>query len=63
MANLWQVIGIAGSPDKCNLVKRLGAAECVNYRSKSFQEDLIRATDGYVDAYFGIPPGLYNQVH
>lgn len=56
MSYLWQVIGIAGTPDKCNLVKRLGADECVNYRSESFKEDLIRATDGYIDAYFGIPP-------
>lgn len=50
-----QVIGIAGTPDKCSLVKRLGADECVNYRSDSFEEDLIRATEGDVDAYFGIP--------
>lgn len=67
MSYLWQVTGIAGTPDKCNLVKRLGADECVNYRSESFKEDLIRATDGYVDAYFGIPPTrpvqLYSGVY
>ena len=26
--------------------------KCLNYKSKSFEEDLEKATDGYVDLYF-----------
>lgn len=34
-------------------MKRLGAEEeCVNYGSESFEADLVRATEGYVDVYF-----------
>lgn len=47
-----RVIGIAGTDDKCAWVKALGAEECVNYRSESFEEDLIKATEGYVEVYF-----------
>lgn len=50
-----QVIGIAGTDNKCAWVKALGAKECVNYRSGSFGEDLIKATEGYVEVYFGMP--------
>ncbi|GAA5969316.1 hypothetical protein JCM11641_007548 [Rhodosporidiobolus odoratus] len=46
------VIGIAGGPEKCAWVKKLGADECLDYRSKSFSEDLIKASEGYVDIYF-----------
>ncbi|GAA5992088.1 hypothetical protein JCM10908_000739 [Rhodotorula pacifica] len=47
-----RVIGIAGGPEKCAWVKKLGADECVDYRSATFDEDLIKATDGYVNFYF-----------
>ncbi|BGP21453.1 quinone oxidoreductase [Rhodotorula toruloides] len=47
-----RVIGIAGGPEKCAWVKKLGADECLDYRSSSFNDDLIKATEGYVDVYF-----------
>jgi len=50
-----KVIGIAGTDDKCDWVKRLGADVCLNYKSKSFAEDLSRETpgpDGFANAYF-----------
>ncbi|EYE92054.1 MDR family NADP-dependent oxidoreductase [Aspergillus ruber CBS 135680] len=47
-----RVIGIAGTDEKCKWVRSLGAEECVNYRSESFEEDLFKATEGYVEVYF-----------
>ena len=47
-----KVIGIAGSDDKCKWVESLGADVCLNYKKSSFKEDLIKATDGYVEVYF-----------
>ncbi|KAL2414916.1 putative membrane protein [Exophiala dermatitidis] len=47
-----QVIGIAGSDEKCRWVESLGADVCVNYRSSTFEQDLIKATDGFVDVFF-----------
>ncbi|KWU46734.1 NAD(P)-binding protein [Rhodotorula sp. JG-1b] len=47
-----RVIGIAGGPEKCAWVKKLGADECLDYRSSTFNEDLVKATDGYVNVYF-----------
>jgi len=47
-----EVIGIAGSDDKCRWVESLGADKCLNYKSKTFKEDLIKATDGFVDVYY-----------
>ncbi|EXJ93069.1 hypothetical protein A1O3_01625 [Capronia epimyces CBS 606.96] len=47
-----QVIGIAGTDDKCRWVESLGADICLNYRSATFEEDLVKATDGFVDLYF-----------
>jgi len=48
------VIGIAGSDDKCRWVESLGADQCVNYRSATFEEDLAKATEGpgFADLYF-----------
>jgi NADPH-dependent curcumin reductase CurA len=46
------VVGIAGSDEKCNWVESLGADKCINYKSPSFEEDLIRETDRFVDVYF-----------
>ena len=47
-----KVIGIAGSDDKCKWVESLGADVCLNYKKTSFKENLIKATDGYVEVYF-----------
>jgi NADPH-dependent curcumin reductase CurA len=47
-----EVIGIAGSDEKCRWVEGLGADKCLNYKSKTFEDDLIKATDGFVDVYF-----------
>jgi NADPH-dependent curcumin reductase CurA len=33
-------------------VESLGADKCLNYKSPSFEEQLIKATDGFVDIYF-----------
>lgn len=34
------------------LLSQLGADECLDYRSPSFEDDLVKATEGYVDVYF-----------
>jgi NADPH-dependent curcumin reductase CurA len=48
-----EVIGIAGSDDKCKfVVETLGADKCLNYRSPSFFNDLTKATEDCVDIYF-----------
>lgn len=39
-------------PSQCAWVKKLGADECLDYRSSTFNEDLVKATDGYVNVYF-----------
>jgi NADPH-dependent curcumin reductase CurA len=47
-----RVIGIAGGDKKCRWVESLGADVCVDYKSPSFKEDLIKATDGFAEVYF-----------
>ncbi|EXJ91279.1 hypothetical protein A1O1_04389 [Capronia coronata CBS 617.96] len=47
-----QVIGIAGSDEKCRWVESLGADICLNYRRATFEQDLVKATDGFVDVFF-----------
>ena len=47
-----KVVGMAGNDDKCKWVESLGADVCLNYKKSSFEEDLIKATDGYVEVYF-----------
>jgi NADPH-dependent curcumin reductase CurA len=47
-----RVIGIAGGEKKCKWVESLGADVCVDYKSASFHDDLIKATEGYADVYF-----------
>lgn len=47
-----KVIGIAGTEEKCRWVESLGADKCINYRTSSFEQDLIDATGGYVDRFF-----------
>ncbi|KAM0544325.1 hypothetical protein ACHAPJ_011861 [Fusarium lateritium] len=47
-----RVIGIAGSDEKCEWVKSIGAHECINYKSPTFLEDLKAVTPDEVDVYF-----------
>jgi len=49
-----KVIGMAGTEEKCRWVESLGADVCVNYKSKSFQDDLKKALkeNGGADVYF-----------
>jgi NADPH-dependent curcumin reductase CurA len=47
-----RVIGIAGGEKKCRWVESLGADVCIDYKSASFQDDLKKATDGFVEVYF-----------
>lgn len=52
MLGCKKVIGIAGSADKCKWVETLGADVCLNYKESTFKQNLIKATDGYVEVYF-----------
>ncbi|KAL4762113.1 MDR family NADP-dependent oxidoreductase [Aspergillus foveolatus] len=47
-----RVIGIAGTDDKCRWVEKLGADICINYKKDSFEQDLIKETEGFVEVYF-----------
>jgi NADPH-dependent curcumin reductase CurA len=47
-----RVVGIAGSDEKCAWVKKIGAHDCINYKSPTFLEDLKAATPDEVDVYF-----------
>ncbi|KAL8276669.1 hypothetical protein RQP46_010937 [Phenoliferia psychrophenolica] len=47
-----RVVGIAGGADKCAYVKSLGADVCVDYKSPTFEQDLIDATPDYAEIYF-----------
>lgn len=48
-----KVIGIAGTDAKCRWVEKLGADVCLNYKAKSFKDQLTQATEGFVEIYFG----------
>lgn len=52
MLGCKRVIGIAGSDEKCRWVESLGAAVCLNYKKKNFKEELVNATEGFVEVYF-----------
>jgi NADPH2:quinone reductase len=41
-----QVIGTAGGPEKCKLAIEAGAHECIDYRSKDFEAEVKRITNG-----------------
>ncbi|PQE03543.1 alcohol dehydrogenase superfamily zinc-containing protein [Rutstroemia sp. NJR-2017a BVV2] len=47
-----EVIGIAGTDEKCKWVEEIGADICLNYKKDSFKEDLVKATEGFVEVYF-----------
>ncbi|KAK3214257.1 hypothetical protein GRF29_28g2520260 [Pseudopithomyces chartarum] len=47
-----RVIGIAGGEKKCKYVESLGADVCVDYKAADFEEQLIKATEGYAEVYF-----------
>ncbi|MCJ1467717.1 hypothetical protein MMC07_006342 [Pseudocyphellaria aurata] len=52
MLGCKRVIGMAGSDEKCRWVESLGADACLNYKNETFKDDLIKATEGYVEVYF-----------
>lgn len=43
------VVGIAGSKEKCEWLKTIGADAAVNYKRPSFKEDLAKATPEGID--------------
>jgi NADPH-dependent curcumin reductase CurA len=47
-----KVIGIAGTEAKCTWVESLGADVCLNYKSANFEQDLKKATKGFVEVFF-----------
>ncbi|PYI11476.1 NAD(P)-binding protein [Aspergillus sclerotiicarbonarius CBS 121057] len=52
MLGAAEVIGIAGTDEKCRWVEGLGADVCLNYKKEGFEEELWKATEGFVDVYF-----------
>jgi len=47
-----KVIALAGSDDKCEYLKKIGADVAINYKSKDYKQQLDDATSDYVDCYF-----------
>ncbi|KAM0749531.1 NAD(P)-binding protein [Meredithblackwellia eburnea MCA 4105] len=47
-----RVVGIAGGKEKCEYVKTLGADECLDYKSSTFEEDLAKALPEDCEVYF-----------
>lgn len=47
-----RVVGIAGGPQKCEWVKKLGADDCVDYKAPDFEDQLAKATPDFVNVYF-----------
>lgn len=47
-----KVYGMAGTDEKCRWVESLGADKCLNYKSPTFQQDLIDLTPDFVDVFF-----------
>ncbi|KAJ3547915.1 hypothetical protein NM208_g1265 [Fusarium decemcellulare] len=48
-----KVFGIAGTDEKCDYVRSLGADDCFNYKSTNFQDDMARKLGTEVDVFFG----------
>lgn len=46
-----RVVGVAGGAAKCDWVKKLGADDCVDYKSATFAEDLKRALPDGASAF------------
>lgn len=49
------VVGIAGSPAKCEFLKSLGYDHALDYKSKTFFKDLAKVTPNYVDLCTSFP--------
>jgi NADPH-dependent curcumin reductase CurA len=47
-----RVIGLAGTDEKCRWVESIGADVCINYKDSDWEDQLIKATDPFVDIYF-----------
>ncbi|AIT80565.1 MDR family NADP-dependent oxidoreductase [Novosphingobium pentaromativorans] len=47
-----RVVGIAGGPDKCAEVEKLGFDACVDYKAADFSDRLAAALPGGFNAYF-----------
>ncbi len=47
-----QVIGVAGTPQKCAFVRELGAVDCVNYREQNVEAAIARLAPDRVDVVF-----------
>lgn len=47
-----KVIGIAGTDAKCKWVESLGADVCLNYKSAGFEDEIEKATEGFVEVFF-----------
>jgi NADPH-dependent curcumin reductase CurA len=52
MLKCKKVVGIAGSDEKCRWVESLGADVCLDYKSATFEAELIGATEGFVETFF-----------
>ncbi|KAF3935040.1 hypothetical protein ABW20_dc0105754 [Dactylellina cionopaga] len=46
------VIGIAGSDEKCDVLKQYGCDIALNYKAESFKKDFVAATPNWIDVYF-----------
>jgi NADPH-dependent curcumin reductase CurA len=47
-----RVIGIAGGPEKCALVKSLGVDEVIDYKNENLEQRLDQCCPGGIDIYF-----------
>jgi NADPH-dependent curcumin reductase CurA len=47
-----RVVGIAGSPDKCEWLKEVGFDEALNYKDPDFKQKFRDATKDFIDVYW-----------